>query len=74
MYTEFFRTLFTLYSILLADALMRAFQACSTIASWAVVTDPLNEKATKFYESFGFIALGSGRMFLPIDTIKTALI
>lgn len=59
--------------LLLADALMRAFQASTTIASWAVVTDPLNEKARQFYGSFGFISLESGRMFLPMETIKASL-
>lgn len=59
--------------LLLTDALLRALQASSTIASWAVVTDPLNEKAKEFYGSFGFIPLESGRMFLPMETIKASL-
>ncbi|MEO6106563.1 MAG: GNAT family N-acetyltransferase [Cyclobacteriaceae bacterium] len=56
--------------LLLADALRRAYQASSTIGAWAVVTDPINEKALEFYQSFGFISLESGRMFIPMETIK----
>lgn len=58
--------------LLLADALRRAYQASATIAAWAVVTDPINDKARSFYESFGFISLESGRMFIPMETIKAS--
>lgn len=58
--------------ILLADALKRAYQANSTIGSCAVVTDPINEKARAFYAAFGFISLESGRMFIPMETIKAS--
>jgi len=57
--------------ILLADALRRAYQASATIGAWAVVTDPINDKARVFYSSFGFIPLESGRMFIPMETIKS---
>ncbi len=57
--------------ILLADALRRAYQASATIGAWAVVTDPINDKARAFYGSFGFIPLESGRMFIPMETIKS---
>jgi GNAT superfamily N-acetyltransferase len=59
--------------LLLADALRRAYEASSAIGACAVVTDPINEKAIKFYESFGFISLESGRMFIPMYTIKASL-
>jgi ribosomal protein S18 acetylase RimI-like enzyme len=59
--------------LLLADALRRAYEASSAIAAWAVVTDPINGKAKAFYESFGFVSLESGRMFLPMATIKASL-
>jgi ribosomal protein S18 acetylase RimI-like enzyme len=59
--------------LLLADAVKRAYQASSTIGSCAIVTDPINEKAVKFYEKFGFIALESGRMFIPMETIKDSI-
>lgn len=58
--------------LLLADALRRAYKAGSTIGAWAVVTDPINDKARAFYESFGFVSLESGRMFIPMDTIKAS--
>lgn len=58
--------------LLLADALKRAYQASSSIAAWAVVTDPISEKARAFYEGFGFISLESGRMFIPMATIKAS--
>jgi ribosomal protein S18 acetylase RimI-like enzyme len=58
--------------LLLADALTRAYQASATIGACAVVTDPINEKARAFYESFGFISLESGRMFIPMETIKAS--
>jgi len=60
--------------LLLADALKRAYQASSTIGSCAVVTDPINEKARRFYDGFGFISLESGRMFIPMDTIKASIL
>ncbi len=60
--------------LLLADALKRAYQATSTIGSWAVVTDPIDDKARRFYESFGLISLESGRMFIPMDTIKASIL
>lgn len=59
--------------LLLADALKRAFQASSEVASFAVVTDPINEKVRNFYESFGFISLESGRMFITMETVKASL-
>ena len=58
--------------LLLADALRRAYQASSSIGAWAVVTDPINEKARAFYAGFGFITLESGRMFIPMETIKAS--
>jgi ribosomal protein S18 acetylase RimI-like enzyme len=60
--------------LLLADALKRAYLASSTIGSCAMVTDPLNEKAINFYKSFGFMALESGRMFIPMETIKASVL
>lgn len=59
--------------LLLADALQRAYQASMSIGSFAVVTDPINEKAANFYQSFGFIKLESGRMFITIDTIMASI-
>ncbi len=60
--------------LLLADALIRAYHASSSIGSWAVVTDPINEKARTFYNGFGFISLDIGRMFIPMETIKASFV
>ena len=60
--------------ILLADALKRAYQASTTIGACAIVTDPINEKARSFYQSFGFISLASGRMFISMETVKSCIL
>lgn len=59
--------------LLVADALRRAYQASADIGAWAVVTDPVNHRARLFYEGFGFISLESGRMFIPMETIKASI-
>ena len=57
---------------LLVDALRRSYYTSESIGSFAVIVDPLNDKAVKFYKKFGFILLpDSGKMFLPMKTIKT---
>jgi GNAT superfamily N-acetyltransferase len=58
--------------LLLVDALRRAYQASSAIGACAVVADPINDKARAFYKGFGFISLESGRMFIPMETIKAS--
>jgi ribosomal protein S18 acetylase RimI-like enzyme len=60
--------------LLLADALRRAYQASSSIGACAFVTDSINEKARAFYDGFGFISLESGRMFIPMETIKASFL
>jgi len=57
---------------LLLDALKRSFEISATeIGSMAVVVDPLDEEAVRFYEKYGFISLpDSGKMFLPMTTIS----
>lgn len=57
--------------LLLIDALKRSYDTSSTIGSMAVVVEPIDQEATAFYAKYGFIALpDSGRMFLPMATIK----
>lgn len=57
--------------LLLIDALRMSYETSSSIGSFAVVVDPLDPEAEKFYAKFGFIALpDSGKMFLPMRTIK----
>lgn len=57
--------------ILLLDALKRSYEVASqSLGSIAVVVDPLDSEALKFYEKFGFILLPhSGKMFLPMADI-----
>ncbi|MCF7790092.1 MAG: GNAT family N-acetyltransferase [Prosthecobacter sp.] len=51
---------------LMASMLRRAVAASQQVASWAVITDPKDEKARQFYVSFGFQSLTSDRLFLPM--------
>lgn len=57
---------------LLLDALFRSFVLSNeSIGAMAVVVDPINEKAVKFYSSYGFELLSdSGKMFLPMKVIE----
>ena len=58
-------------SLLLFDALKRCYETSSkSVASMAVVVDPIDQEATDFYSKYGFILLpDSKRMFLPMSTI-----
>ncbi len=56
---------------LLVDALLRSYEISYLIGSYAVIVDPIDEAAESFYAKYGFIKLpGSGKMFLPMNTIK----
>ena len=58
--------------LLLIDALRRSLEISEKIGSFAVIVDPIDLDAEKFYEKFGFIKLSdSGKMFLPMNTIKS---
>ncbi len=58
--------------LLLIDALKRSYEISKSIGSFAVIVDPLDEDAENFYVKYGFINLpDSGKMFLPMNTIKT---
>ncbi|MEY4483973.1 MAG: hypothetical protein RL693_1425 [Verrucomicrobiota bacterium] len=52
--------------LLMASMLQRAATASEDVASWAFVTDPKDDRARKFYESFGFQPLTPDRLFLPM--------
>ncbi|MBT4410378.1 MAG: GNAT family N-acetyltransferase [Bacteroidetes bacterium] len=57
--------------MLLIDALKRCYHSSHYVGSFAVVVDPIDEHAVKFYERFGFAELpSSGKMFLPMKTIQ----
>jgi hypothetical protein len=50
------------------SATQRSVAGALEVASWAIVTDPKDEAARKFYEAFGFFALTENRMFLPLKS------
>ena len=57
--------------LLLLDALKRSYDASLTIGSIAVVVDPIDGGAKKFYLKYGFIELpDSKKMFITIKTIS----
>ena len=56
--------------MILMDALKRSYFTSLQVGSMAVIVDPLDEEAVKFYERYDFILLpDSGKMFLPMATI-----
>jgi len=61
--------------ILLIDSLKRCLDISHSIGAFAVIVDPLDKDAERFYEKYGFIKLhDSGKMFLPMKTIKELFI
>ncbi len=57
--------------LLLLDALKRSYDTTKTVASMAVVVDPIDEKAVRFYSNYGFIHLPtSGKMFITMKTVS----
>jgi GNAT superfamily N-acetyltransferase len=62
-------------SLLLLNALERAFQQSTQIASLAVIAEAKDERALAFYRKFGFqeLAGSTNRVFLPMGTIAELL-
>jgi len=57
--------------VLLIDALKRSYYISQEIGSFAVVIDPIDEDAERFYKKYDFIKLpDSGKMFIAIKTLK----
>ncbi len=57
--------------ILLLDALKKCFDISKEIGSFAVVVDPIDIEAERFYEMYDFIKLpDSEKMFIAIKTLK----
>jgi len=55
---------------LLIDALKRIVEISALVGNHAVIVDPINDIATKFYAKLGFVPLKTAnRMFLPLKTI-----
>jgi GNAT superfamily N-acetyltransferase len=59
--------------LLMVDALQRAYENSSVIGSVAVVVDPKNEMAVKFYPTFGFQRLDGQKMFVPMKAVPNWL-
>lgn len=60
--------------LILLNVLNRCFEISVNLGTWAVIVDPIDESAEKFYSKYGFILLpGTGKMFLPITTIEDSL-
>lgn len=59
---------------LLLDALGRALAGSRAVASYAVITDAINEQAQAFYSHYGFLPLPAAsherRLFLPMNTVE----
>ena len=61
-------------SLLLADAVQRAYASAETVGSSMLVVDALNERAAAFYESFGFQPLPESlHLVLPMRSIEELL-
>jgi len=61
-------------SILLAEALRKAYESASVVGSSMVVVDAIDENAVRFYTAHGFIPLPeSMRLILPMRTIASLL-
>jgi predicted GNAT family N-acyltransferase len=58
--------------LLLIDALKKSYEVAKySIGSLAVIVDPINEDAERFYIKYGFIKLpDSGKMFIAMKTIS----
>lgn len=57
--------------ILLIDALKRSWEASKKLGSFAVVVDPIDDEAEKFYAKYDFIKLpDSGKMFIALKTLE----
>lgn len=61
--------------LLLVDALFRSYEISDLVGSYAVIVDPIDQSAVEFYSKYGFILLpDSGKMFLPMQTIKSLFV
>jgi GNAT superfamily N-acetyltransferase len=58
---------------LLMDAMKRAYLASvESVASMAIVVDPLDQDAVSFYAKYGFVLLpDSGKMFMPMRALDS---
>jgi GNAT superfamily N-acetyltransferase len=59
--------------VLLIDALARSFRTTQQIASLAVVTDAIDDRAANFYMKYGFqpFQQDAMKLYIPMDTIAS---
>ena len=58
-------------AILLMDALKRCIDISKSLGVLAVIVDPFDENAIRFYKKYSFILIPSNnKMFIPIKTIQ----
>ena len=55
--------------LLMVNALKRSYENSSIIGSVAIVVDPKDGPAAKFYGTFGFQPLDEQKMFLPMKAV-----
>jgi GNAT superfamily N-acetyltransferase len=61
-------------SLLLADAVRRAYASAASVGSSMLVVDAINERAAAFYEGHGFVLLPESlRLVLPMGMIGELL-
>lgn len=58
---------------LMMSAFARAAHGTEEVASLAIVTDPKDDNARRFYEEFGFSELGAKRLFMTMKQVKSLL-
>ncbi len=66
---------FGIGKILLIDALLKSYEISQKIGSFAVVVDPIDKQAEKFYSKYDFIKLpDSSKMIISMNTLKTLIV
>lgn len=55
------------------SAFARAAHTAEEVAYWAIVTDPKDDNARRFYEEFGFSELDSNRPFMTLKQVISLL-
>lgn len=58
---------------LMMSAFARVAHAADEVGSWALVTDPKDENARRFYMEFGFTELGENRLVMTMKQLKSLL-
>ena len=58
---------------LMMSAFLRSVHAAKEVASWAIVTDPKDDLARRFYADFGFVDLDENRMFITMKQVENLI-